>query len=330
VRFPITIVRRQPAVSLSKVCEPALIGIKQTSTCTITASNNSFDDATISLVDNLPKNLIVQPGSEVIGGVKEKSRLVTFEGTLAGAEPPVVTVGPDVSPAGGYLPLSAFGIAPISGVGDETITNFNIPGFQFAGVTNTRIGVVSNGYVVVGGGTAADVLFVNQNLPDAARPNNVLAPFWTDLNPAFGGAMRVGILSDGVNRWVVVDWEGVVNYSDRLPNNFQVWIGINGIEDITFAFGEVSSGDLGFLTVGAENSFGNSGQNFYYNGIGTPPGPEVGVRVSSMPAAPGETHEVSFQALGVILGDWTNCAEMTADTFQGTNVACFSGSVIRP
>jgi len=329
VRFPITIVRRQPVVSLSKVCEPAEIGLKkQTTTCTISAQNNSFSDAAISLVDNLPQNLIVYPYAPVIGGIKESNRKVSFTGTLAGAEPPIVTVAPGVSPAGGYLPLSAFGIAPVAGVGDETIVNYTVPAFMFAGVSNTRVGFVSNGYAVVGGGTAADVAFVNQNLPNTNRPNNVLAPFWTDLNPAFGGAMRIGILTDGVNDWVVLDWEDVANYSDRLPNDFQIWIGVNGVEDITFAFGEVSAGDLGFLTVGAENSFGNSGQNFYYNGIGTPPGPTVGVRVSSVPAAPGETHVLSFQAWGVGPGAWTNCAELTADIFQGTNVACFSGSVL--
>jgi subtilisin family serine protease len=327
VRFPITIVRKQPAISLSKVCDPAAIGFKETTNCSITASNTSFSDAVIDLVDNLPKNLIVKPGTEVIGGIKENNRKVSFAGTLAGAEPPIVTVEPGVSPAGGYLPLSLFGVAPITGVGDETITNFNVPGFMFAGINNTRLGMVSNGYVVVGGGTAADVQFVNQNLPNPTRPNNVLAPFWTDLNPAFGGAMRIAILTDGVNSWIVADWEDVQNYGDRLPNDFQVWIGINGVEDITFAFGEVSAGDMGFLTVGAENSFGNSGQNFYYNGTGTPPGPTVGVRVNSMPASPGETHVLSFQALGVIAGAYTNCAELTADLFQGTNVACFSGSV---
>ncbi len=152
VRFPITIVRRQANVTLSKVCEPADIALRGTSTCTITAVNNTFSAATISLWDILPRNLIVQPGTEVVGGVKEYNRKVSFAGTLAGAEPPIVTVGPGVSPGDGYLPLSLFGIAPIAGVGDETITNYNVPAFQFAGVGNTRIGVVSNGYVVVGGG----------------------------------------------------------------------------------------------------------------------------------------------------------------------------------
>ena len=93
-------------------------------------------------------------------------------------------ITPTAGPAGGYLPLSLFGIAPIAGVGDDTITNFNVPTFYYGGEPYTRIGVVSNGYLVLGGGDSGDIVFTPQHFPNAARPNNVLAPLWTDLNPA--------------------------------------------------------------------------------------------------------------------------------------------------
>ena len=99
----------------------------------------------------------------------------------------------------GYLPLSLFGVAPFGGNSDESIANFNVPGFVYAGETYSQVGVVSNGYVVVGGGDGGDVDFINSPLPDMAQPNNTLAPFWTDLNPASGGNMYIGILGDGVN-----------------------------------------------------------------------------------------------------------------------------------
>ncbi|OUC07705.1 hypothetical protein RY27_13305, partial [Litorilinea aerophila] len=66
---------------------------------------------------------------------------------------------------------------------DESIANFNVPGFFYGGETYSRVGIVSNGYVVVGGGAADDVQHINSDFPDPAVPNNVLAPFWTDLNP---------------------------------------------------------------------------------------------------------------------------------------------------
>ncbi len=284
--FPITIVRGQANLVLEKTCDPAEIKVKGLTNCAITVSNTTFEDASVSVVDNLPRGLVLMNGT-VNGATQIGSKKLTFDGVLQGAEPPVVTLGPGLSPAG-YLPLSLFGIAPVAGVGDESIVNYTVPGFQYAGLNYTRVGIVSNGYLVVGGGTGADVEYINQNLPDPSQPNNVLAPFWTDLNPSAGGALRVGILTDGVNSWVIFDWEAVQNYSDGQPNSFQVWIGINGVEDISFTYGNVTAGDSGYLTVGAENSFGNSGQNFYFNGVGVAPANGTEVVVSSIPGQPGE------------------------------------------
>ncbi len=75
-------------------------------------------------------------------------------------------------------------------------------------INYTQIGITSNGYAVVGGGTNADVDFINQSLPDPTPPNNVLAPFWTDLNPGAGGRMLLNVLTDGVNDWIVIEWGG--------------------------------------------------------------------------------------------------------------------------
>jgi len=183
-----------------------------------------------------------------------------------------IDVAPGSSPAGGYLGLSLFGIAPIAGMGDDSIINFNVPSFSYAGETWNRIGVVSNGYIVVGGGTNADVSFVNQQFPNSFLPNNVLAPFWTNLNPGVGGAVRIGNLTDGVNTWIVTDWAGVPNFSNNTElNSFEAWIRIGGVEDITFVYGSVTGGDLGFLTVGAEDKTGTVGDNYYYNVSGTLP-----------------------------------------------------------
>jgi hypothetical protein len=51
------------------------------------------------------------------------------------------------------------------------------------------------------------------------------------------------------------------------------------------------------------------------------------IRVTSVPGTPGETHVITFTAKGKRTGEWQNCAEMTGDTFFGTNIACFSGEV---
>ena len=332
LHIPLTIVRNQSVLPLTKTCAVATIAIGGTTTCRISATNTTFNTANVNITDNVPDNLQVVSGS--VTGATQVGNTLTFTGTLQGVQPPNVTIAPGSSPAGGYLPLAAFGIGPIGGMGDETLVNFNVPAFTYAGTTYTRIGVVSDGYVVVGGGTAADIDFINQNLPDPARPNNVLAPWWTDLNPGTGGAVRIGTLTDGADTWIVVDFDAVREFSQNRRDSFEIWIGVNGdahpAEDITYAFGTLQgNGDGGFLTVGAENIFGNRGQNRYLDGTGTIPVNGTELRVTGTPGAPGETHNIDFTVLGVKRGSWTNYVLMTGDLFQGVAVGSFSGTVTK-
>ncbi len=330
LHFPITIVRKQPVVTQTKACNPANFSQGSTTACTLTLTNTSFDTANVNLTDQLPSQLQLVSGSVV--NATESGNGLVFNGALFGASPPNPSLAPGSSIAG-YLPLSLFGITPIGGVGDDTLTNFNVPAFTYAGETYTRLGVSSNGYLVVGGGSGPDNTFLNQNLPNPNRPNNVLAAFWTDLNPAAAGAMRIATLTDGVDTWIVVDWAGVREFSTAGNlHSFEIWIGVNGDanpgEDISFAYGpNTGAGDLGLLTVGVENRFGNRGNNIYFNGAGTLPGNGTELRVTSAPPTPGETRIITFQATGVKKGNWQNCAETTSNLFQGVNIACFNGRV---
>ncbi len=335
LRFPITIVRAQAPVSIDKTCDSASLTPGEVTECTISITNNSFSEADFSVTDVLPRRLRLVNGS-VDGATQTSSRSLSASGTLFGAAPPIVNaaVDPLASPAG-YLPLSLFGSSLDLGGSDESIVNVTVPSFVYAGETYSQIGVVSNGYIVVGGGTGADVDFINQPIPSASIPNNILAPFWTDLNPDFGGRILVNTLTDSVsgNSWVVVEWEAVSNYGDGELNTFQVWIGYSGFEDISFTYGEeISDGDGGFLTVGAENKFGNTGGQIYFDGAGDPPAPsfpagDYEVDVFSTPGEPGETYTITYSAFGTKPGDWTNCAEMTSSLFEGTAVSCFSGEI---
>lgn len=327
LHIPVTIVRRQAAVAFTKECTPTDLAAGQTTSCTLTATNASFSDVTYSIADKLPPQLKLDKTS-VVGGTVSGKDTVLSSGTIPASQPADVSaaVCTGCSPAG-YLPLSLFGIAPIGGMGDETIANFNVPPFSFGGETWTRIGMTSDGYAVVGGGTGPDIQFVNQNLPNAARPNNVLAPFWSDLNPASGGAMRIGILTDGVNDWIVLDWAAVREFTDPSTASFQVWIGINAIEDITYTYGAVGNGDGGFLTVGAENRFGNRGENVYFDGVGTLPVIGTEILVSSTPGSV-SSKVVTFDAnAGDDPASWTNCATLTSNAFTGTSYACVSGTI---
>jgi subtilisin family serine protease len=332
LHLPITIVRGQAAVTLNKTCAPAVFAQNTNTTCTITVVNPAFSDANISLVDNLPSKLQLVPGSVV--GATPSGNGIVFNGTLAASQPPNVAIGAGSSPAGGYLPLSLFGIPPVSGVTDDSITNFNVPAFLYGGEVYTRVGFSSNGYVVIGGGSGPDNSINNQNFPNPNRPNNTLALFWTDLNPAAAGALRIGTLTDGSDTWIVMDWQGVREFSTAGNlHSFQVWIGVNSdanpSEDISYAYGpNTGNGDGGFLSVGAENRFGNRGQNTYFNGTGTLPSNGTQLRVTTTPGAV-TSKVITFQAKGQAVGQWTNYAEMTGDIFYGTNIARFSGEVTK-
>jgi hypothetical protein len=182
--------------------------------------------------------------------------------------------------ANGYIALSSFGITPL-GLGDDNVVNVTVPSFVYAGLPYTSLGVGSNGCLVVGGGVdGVDCLSLNQSLPDPSGPNRLLAPFWTDLNPAAGGAVRWGVLTDmsGTHQWIVVDWDTVREYGTQVTDQFEVWIGLNAVQDISFAYGTINgTGSNGNLTVGAQNEC--QGQNYYYNGTGPLPitGTELGV-----------------------------------------------------
>jgi hypothetical protein len=328
VRLPITVVRRAAAVPLTQSCAPTTIAQKTATNCTITISNPTFQAANVVVADTLAANQLRLVSGSVAGATETQNGL-TFSGVLDAAIPPDVRVAPGRSPAG-YVPLSSFGIPPVVGAGDETIFNFNVPAFLFGGNTYTRIGFTSNGYAVVGGGSSADLRIANQSFPNPARPNNVLAPFWTDLNPAAAGAMRLGVLTDGTNTWVVLEWEGVPERTSGKLASFEIWIGVDGREDISFVYGNIQgNGDQGFLTVGAENLFGTRGQNAYYNGTGALPSSTTELVVSTTPGTPGGVHVITYSAVGETKGGWTTCAEMSSNAFFGVQTACVNGETVK-
>ncbi|MCA9927014.1 MAG: S8 family serine peptidase, partial [Anaerolineales bacterium] len=324
VRIPITIVRAQPEVVMENECNPAVFSRLETTDCTIMITNNSFEDANIAVENQAPRGLRLVSGT-VSGASQDSMYHLSMSGDLYGADPAIVSVIDGTGRTPGYLPLAMFGVPPVAGVDDESIINFTLPPIQYAGETYTTVGMVSNGYLVMGGGTNQDVSFTNQVFPDPTAPNNVVAPFWTDLNPSAGGNLYAGILTDSGsgNSWVVFEWAEVPNFGDGELNTFQVWIGVNGSEDISFVYGDVSDGDAGFLTVGAENNLGSSGENWYANGDGTAVSAGDEVAVTSIPGAPGESHEISFTLTGWRIGTFSNCAELTSDLFDGTSVVCF-------
>jgi subtilisin family serine protease len=338
--IPITIVRKNPAtVSATKNCAPATLKLGETTDCAITLQNNTYNPEYIMMFDPLPRQLRLDEDSVQHGFVAGRNK-PGYGNTISGVEPPGVSL--TALSSSGYVSLASLGAPPNVTMLDETIVNLSTSRpYLFGGKTYTSIGMVSNGYAVVGGGNAADVEFHNSAFPNPERPNGTLAPFWTDLNGSAGGRYYAYVVGNAACSdpaslcWLVMEWENAPQYSDGLANTFQIWIGLNGVEDISYAYGAINGqGDGNMLTVGAENQLGNRGVNYYSRDgitpvIGTlPTSANPDLQVSTSTTAP-VTVTVTFSALAVRTGEWRNCAEVLSATFDGVNLICMDGRVTR-
>lgn len=324
VVIPVAFVKKQGDVTLDYDCSPATFASKTGSShCSATVTNQvstspvsanlSVDAGKLTV-----KNAVVSTGTKV--GMKAGA--LQWSGTLSATQPPsIVSVAPGTGPAGGYLPLSLFGIPPIAGVGDETITNFGVPTFYFGGEPYTSLGVVSDGYLVVGGGDSSDVNFAPQTFPSTSRPNNVLAPVWTDMNPAFGGAIRIGTLTDGSNTWIVVDYGAVRNFDNVTTHTYEVWIQVSGgaagtgpvSEQVTYSYDTVGAGDPAVgANWGAENRAGTSGVN-----LASQPADGSEYVVTTSPPVAGGSATLEFDVSSKKAGTFPTFAQMTSDVTQG-------------
>ena len=322
VTIPVALNRKQGVVSLTNSCTPTTFTTAGSTQCSARVANFSSAEANVALT-------VTNPGggltfANVAAPATLSRNTIQWSGTLSPAIPPQVTsIALGVGPFGGYLPLSAFGIPPTAGVGDDTISNFNVPTFFYGGEPYTRVGVVSNGYLVIGGGTGADVVFPVQTFPNPARPNNTLAPFWTDLNPPAGGAIRVATLTDGSTTWLVIDYDGVRNFTGVVTHTFEVTIRVAGgaagtgaaSEQITMSYDTTGAGDPGSgVNWGAENRDGTSGKNI------RAPGPANGTEyiVTLTPPTAGGSQTVTYDASAKKAGTFTSLASMTSNVTPGT------------
>jgi hypothetical protein len=188
--------------------------------------------------------------------------------------------------------------------------------FMFGGTAYHTIGISSNGYLVIGGGDSADLTFRPQDLPDPARPNNVLAPYWTDLNPALGGKVFAAKITSGASKYLVVEWRRVRVDRSTDVETFEVWLRLGNVQRVTFAYGTVTgTGTNAGLLAGAENADGTSAAVL-------PAAPVTGARyvVQTSGKRPGETETIPFTLTAGSPGDFTLTAVMHSPLVPGQTV----------
>ena len=311
---------------LTKSVDKSVAAEGETLTYDISLSNLTLTDP-IDLVDVIPAGSTFVPGSEsaIVDGVPDPTFVydsgtnsMTWSGVL---DPQTLEFVPGSTPFG-YFPLSTF-FLPLtcSSVCDDTsITLSGFPAFTYAGTSYNSVVMSSNGFFVAGGDSTNAFTPFNQNLPDPAAPNNVIAPFWTDLDmdgtsptDSGGGIWYAGLLSSGPFTWLVLEWQNAELFG--LPGSAytaQVWIEL-GSSNISVAYASLSPGIPGFLTVGVEDLVGAAGSSRYYNGAGTPPATGSGGELA-VDAQPGGTADFTFQ---VEIGCGLDPIVNVVDVFSG-------------
>jgi hypothetical protein len=140
------------------------------------------------------------------------------------------------------------------------------PGFPFTyfGSVYTQVGVSTNGYLRFGQG---DLDFpLPRSTPDTRRPNNIIAPRWSNLNldpatpsVAGGGSVRWQVLGAAPTRRLVVQWTNVRQFGFTDTNTFQAVL-FEGDGSIEFRYLTVQPAAFnGQLVAGLENFDGTRG-----------------------------------------------------------------------
>lgn len=169
--------------------------------------------------------------------------------------------------------------------------------FEYNGEDHQLLTISSNGFMAAGE-TQIESGWRNQKLADLTPPNNVIAPFWTDLNllgdeepissSSGGGSMHLyEVLDDqGDPIWIVVDWIDVQVYGDSNANqySFGVWLGTGPNKGTNLMKYYELDTLPPQLTVGAEERHGNVGNVRYFNGEGFAPKVGDTLRIATHPA----------------------------------------------
>ncbi|WP_199609865.1 S8 family serine peptidase [Flocculibacter collagenilyticus] len=185
-----------------------------------------------------------------------------------------LTVEPDATPWGN-IPLSGFGAGPVACANGCDDFSFSIDfNFSYNGQSYSQLVVSDNGLVIPGGNQDLENASTNQLLPSFNAPNNVIAPLWADFDldeagvtDSGGGVIRQHILQSDGKQYLVVEWDKVRLYSEDNSEtdeySFQVIVEEN-TDNIWFNYLALPQMP-NVATVGAENSDGTVGVNYYHN-----------------------------------------------------------------
>jgi hypothetical protein len=238
LHLPVAYRPTQGRITMTSSCGQASVRVGQIANCRVRLENTGYEDADATVTAKFDQAL----------------RPVDFAGPRTGALGGIRPGVPSMTQAGDrfYRPLD---VEP-DHIGDEEMLTYDTPAFTYAGQTYRRIAVVANGYVILGGGTMKDIRSEPPSKADDERPNNLLAPYWTDLDGTGEEGVRASTVKRDNKVWIVVDWR-VKQHGTGDKTHFQLWIATGDTEQARFAYDEKALPKGGAqVVVGAENALG--------------------------------------------------------------------------
>lgn len=159
-------------------------------------------------------------------------------------------------PAYSWVDISSIGTN--AGTGDDTVLGpFNLGfTFNYYGTAFTAVKVCTNGFLSF---TTTNNSYTNQGIPTAAEPNNMIAPFWEDLNVTTAGMLKY--YADGANQRFIVQWTAVPRYNTTNYETFQAILYADG--RIVYQYNTMNV--VNSATVGIENATGVDGLQVVFN-----------------------------------------------------------------
>lgn len=272
--IPITVTRHDDDVTKTASVDTAAPGDTIRYTLTV-QPNVTPEDLAYTITDTLPEGTTYVEGSATEGATVEDG-VLTWEGTLptaVGAEGSytITTSATDaqcVNPFTGtqeYTDLAEFGILAQEGLeGDGiVITALTARTFGFYDRPYAGIGMSDDGFLIYdfagnGGGEPG----TPQTLPSTARPNNVAALLWQDMQIVYDQAANSGVsVATAGADLAVVEYDDLRLAGDPTgaqgTYDMEAFL-VTGSNDLVFAYDNVTGPLAGPITVGTENAAGTS------------------------------------------------------------------------
>ena len=173
---------------------------------------------------------------------------------------------------------------PVGNSDDASYGPFSL-GFSFPYYGNlfTEVRICTNGFLSF---TSSSSRYTNDPIPSGGDPNNLLAPFWDDLDPGSGGTIYY--YQDATNQQFIVEYDGVHHYPSGNPETFQAIIRADGTILYQYKTMDLTTG----CTVGIEDQAGTDGLQVVYNASYLHS--DMAILFSSVPPVPWLTVEPIF------------------------------------